>query len=141
VTLWEDEEAVETPDPSEAFEYLFSTADLKAPWRDESACGEIYKDPDKTEYANAWIQEDHPLRAEATAICADCPVRYLCIKDAMEEKTLDNELAAHGLRAGVFFDRGRLLSQDRAKAQREFGLKIKVRQTPRAGYTPPSDDE
>jgi hypothetical protein len=116
---------------TDSLDYLLTNANLYAEWRDNASCDSFANSEDPevaSEYANAWIQEDHPKLNDAVQICMECPVRALCVKDASTEEEV------YGLRGGFFFIDGRLVSRDRATLHREFGLKVPVRQVPRKNF-------
>lgn len=82
-------------------------------WRDEAACG---TPPEGME--TAWIDEAHPSKEIAEEICDSCPVRKLCLLDAVKDTR------SQGLRAGMWFDTGRLWRKDRQKLLVDFGIQI-----------------
>jgi hypothetical protein len=64
----------------------------RSKWIDKSACA--YSD---LRLLNAWDLDVEDFREEAIRVCAECPVRKYCYKDAVEDRT------SMGVRAGVVF--------------------------------------
>lgn len=86
---------------------------LAMPWRAEAEClKRVHEEPI---LGGAFLYEKHALADFAQKICLeDCPVRALCLKDALLDK------ASEGWRAGVFFDKGCLSEEDSKNLQNEF---------------------
>lgn len=98
-------------------------------WRDEAQCALISKvEPEmQTAWDNievgTWEKTETvpDERADvAKIICFECPVREMCLRDAL----LDNE--AEGLRAGYRFENGTVSKYDARKIFNEWGLRAKV---------------
>lgn len=90
-------------------------------WEDSSLCAiEAKKDE---VLAAAWIQEDHPLQAYAKKVCLRCPVRLICIQDALEDEE------AQGVRGGYEFDAGTLPVAVAREIRDTLGLKIGAHQS------------
>lgn len=98
-------------------------------WRDEASCSAIVKvDPSMQ---SAWdnidigtwektVTEPDPKADIASALCEDCPVRELCLRDALK----DNEV--EGLRAGFRFENGTTSQNDARRIFNEWGLRARV---------------
>ncbi len=69
-----------------------------------------------------------PQALVAKNICFACPVRELCMRDALT----DNE--AEGIRGGYRFERGYVSKEDARKMYQEFGMRAKVRKTAKVVY-------
>lgn len=104
-------------------------------WRDQAKCLPIAQaDPSmETAWDNietgTWKKSEHnpsPLAPIAEEICVNqCPVRELCLKDAIS----DNE--ADGLRGGYRFEFGTVSRRVAQDIFNEFGLRARVsRRTP-----------
>lgn len=81
--------------------------------------------------AGTWEEENYvpdPQEFVAKNICFECPVRELCLRDALT----DNE--AEGLRAGFRFERGYVSKDDSRKIRKEFGLRAKIRKVAQVVY-------
>lgn len=96
-------------------------SDLWAKWRDEGSCASVLQDD--PEIADAWTNEFSPFMAEAREICAECPVRLLCLKDAVEDEE------AMGIRAGYHFYMGSVIVPEAREIVREIGRRpLRLRQ-------------
>jgi len=81
--------------------------------------------------AGTWEEDEYvpdPQALVAKNICYACPVRELCLRDALS----DNE--AEGIRAGYRFERGYVSRDDARKIQKEFNLRAKVRKVAQVVY-------
>lgn len=90
--------------------------DLDAPWRAEAACrAEFLQDPLA---ALMWDTTDRSSLAfkRASEICKTCPVRDLCVPDAVADST------SNGVRGGFGFHKGTVLATDAERIKNEFGL-------------------
>ena len=83
-------------------------------WRQKSACHKVTEvDP---LFQTAWIVRGDVGSESAKVICEGCPVRTLCLIDAL----MDPE--ASGLRAGYFFDYGVVSKKDARAILDEIGV-------------------
>lgn len=98
-------------------------------WRDEASCNFIVKVDKSMETAwdnidvGTWqktITEPDPKADIAKILCFDCPVRELCLRDAVN----DNE--AEGIRGGYRFENGTVSRSDARKIFHEWGIRTKV---------------
>lgn len=108
--------------------------DFSDKWRADAACrAAVKEDPS---LSTAWDNVDEgtweknkyvpdPQADVARKICDACPVRGLCLLDALS----DNE--AEGIRAGFRFERGYVTKHDARKIFAEFGVRAKVRKVKR----------
>jgi hypothetical protein len=66
-------------------------------WREQAACTEV---PITGDF-DPWFPEGHnPPYAAARAICYPCPVRLMCLKDALDEERGRGRPDRHGMRGG-----------------------------------------
>jgi hypothetical protein len=93
---------------------FFKTTRLTSFWRAYSKCTD--KAAEDSELAGAWISYDSPNKAKAIIICKSCPVRDMCLSDAVQDK------AAEGIRGGFYFHRGKVIASDAEKIKAAFGL-------------------
>lgn len=69
-----------------------------AEWRDEASCREF---PITGDF-DPWFPEGHnPVYAQARAICQACPVRLLCLEDAIESERGWSKQSRHGMVGGL----------------------------------------
>jgi hypothetical protein len=111
--------------------------DFSDEWREDAACrAAVTEEPSlSTAWDNidegTW-EEDYfvsdPQAHVAKNICFACPVRKLCIEDAL----FDNE--AEGIRGGFRFEKGYVSKEDARKMYKEFGLRAKVRKVASKPY-------
>jgi Transcription factor WhiB len=66
----------------------------------------------------AWIDETHPYQDEAIEICLECPVRLLCLQNALEDEE------AEGIRGGFWFDSGTVPVADARHISTKLGLTL-----------------
>lgn len=95
--------------------------DVDAPWRSEAACREQFlEDP---AFALKWDSTDRKSVEfqAASEVCKDCPVRYLCVEDAVADPT------ARGNRGGFAFVKGVVCRTDAARIESELGLTARTR--------------
>lgn len=85
-------------------------------WHADAACAEVTVQ-DRSMGA-AWLDLEHPKKEQAKEICEDCPVRMLCLQDAMED------LHAEGVRAGIEFEEGQVTKFEALKVRKWFGLLV-----------------
>lgn len=102
-----------------------TTADVRAPWRDDALCMKVV-DADPL-MGEAWIQQHNLFSERARMICEDCPVRMACLHDALTDRH------AEGMRGGFFFDDGLLESGEAAMMFRELRLRVRSRRSRRRG--------
>lgn len=90
-------------------------------WKADADC--TLAAEDMPEHASAWITDNTEENKIAKIVCESCPVRKMCITDAVLDPY------SEGIRGGFLFHGGRLLSSDREKVKREFPtLEPRVRQ-------------
>lgn len=83
-------------------------------WRMKSACHKVTEvDP---LFQTAWIVKGDVGSETAVSICEGCPVRALCLIDALSDPE------ASGLRAGYFFDYGVVSKKDARAILNEVGI-------------------
>ena len=87
-----------------------SSGEVLPEWHRDAACAEVTMA--EPEMGSAWIDREHEQAARAKEICATCPVRRLCLQDALED------IHAQGVRAGVDWDGGQV-DRDGAKEIRQ----------------------
>lgn len=98
--------------------------DLEVQWRDEAACASALDlNPDMAK-PNAWLREENFFVDTVKRICGDCPVRLLCLKDAIDDKE------AEGWRAGFYFDEGYLTPADNRAMNSVYHLTARTRRRP-----------
>lgn len=62
--------------------------------------------------------DHHPFAEDAKKICLECPVRLLCLQDALDDTEAD------GIRGGYEFDYGRLPVAKAREIRNTLGLTI-----------------
>lgn len=85
-----------------------------APWRADSSCHKATEE--NPLLLNAWISELGLNRHQAKKICRSCPVKLICLAEALQDPH------AEGMRAGYWFSNGKLTAQDRHEIERLYGL-------------------
>lgn len=102
-------------------------------WEDDAFCRDaIALQP---ELVTAWDNIDHgekylpdPQEDVAKRICAACPVRDMCIQDAVQSEI------SEGIRAGYRFHMGWVSRAEAREIQKEFGLKARVKRGQSSTY-------
>lgn len=79
-------------------------SDPTANWRDKSLCDSVIIN--HPQMGSSWINEEDSNIAEAKKVCAKCPVRAMCLIDALQDSQ------SEGLRAGYYFSNGTLSKED-----------------------------
>lgn len=85
-------------------------------WHADAACAPVTVQ--RPEMGKAWLEKYHAREVKAKEICASCPVRKLCIEDALEDRH------AEGLRGGVFFDAGQVTKDGAKEIRKEFRILV-----------------
>ncbi len=86
-------------------------------WHDDAACNTATQTRD--DMGLAWVHdEDGATTQEAKDICASCPVRRLCLQDAVDDPN------AQGIRGGYRFHYGRAVSRDDLNSMRAEGIRV-----------------
>jgi len=75
---------------------------------------------------NAWIDEEGPLLEEAAKICKDCPVRKMCLQEAIDSADRPM-LEETGVWGGFLFLRGIVSRKDARTIKEDFGITAKTR--------------
>lgn len=103
--------------------YTPVTTNVKADWREDSACSAAVEE--NPIIVSAWDDENSPMRTIADSICESCPVRMICLVDAIEDEN------SFGNRGGFFFDRGAVSTREHRNLGRNLGLQARKRQKTR----------
>lgn len=90
------------------------TTDVKLPWRSQALCRVVTDEA--LIMGDAWINEDSYLIEFARKICDECPVRLLCVQDALSDPQ------SEGLRGGVYFSRGCVSRAELRILNKKFGI-------------------
>lgn len=85
-------------------------------WHAASACAPVTVA--RKEMGAAWLDQFHARQVEAKEICATCPVRELCVRDALEDRH------AEGLRGGVFFEAGQVTQEGAREIRKKFAILV-----------------
>ncbi len=102
------------------FLYLGENLTDENNWVADAACAKAIADEPKL--LPIWTDERSRDKEYARFICEECPVRSLCLLDAVEDPT------AEGIRGGFEFTSGGLLKKEREKLRRSFPrIKARVR--------------
>jgi hypothetical protein len=94
--------------------------DVTARWRWFASCRQAFlQDP---QAAALWDTRDRSSDdfKRATEICKTCPVRKMCVPDAVADQT------AMGNRGGYAFDKGVVTAREADKIAKEFGLEART---------------
>jgi hypothetical protein len=97
--------------------YSIGEPDLEGPWRARAKC---YKERNNIDLLRAFVDDNEDDFSEyCRKLCIEaCPVRKLCLMDALADPE------AEGIRAGYHFYQGRVSKDDRdAMLQRFQGLR------------------
>lgn len=94
---------------------------LQEEWRDESEC--YWRAKKDAFLESAWVDEEHPLKSAAKQICLSCPVRLLCLQDALDDEE------AQGIRGGYEFDGGTVPVAVAREIRDTLGLRIRAHQS------------
>lgn len=104
-------------------------------WRDMASCAFVVKAEPETQTAwdnidvGTWektVTEPDAQADVAKILCFDCPVREMCLRDALKD------IEAEGIRAGYRFENGTVSKHDARKIFNEWGLRAKVSKKSRA---------
>ena len=90
--------------------------ELPVHWRDKARCFTLAQENDFLE--TAWVDEEHPFQEMAKKVCLGCPVRNMCLQDALEDEE------AEGIRGGYLFESGRIPVAIAREIRDTMGLKI-----------------
>ena len=113
-------------------------------FREDAACLKASKEEPAVQTAwdnideGTWEKDNYvpsPLAQVAKQICLSCPVRELCLVDAIE----DNE--AEGIRGGYRFENGYVMREDARKIYGQFELRAKVKKNSRLREKSPEMSE
>lgn len=87
------------------------------------------------ELKTAWDNIDHgekylpdPQEDVAKRVCAECPVRELCVRDAVVSEV------SEGIRGGYRFHMGWVSRAEAREIQKEFGIKARVKRGQKSEY-------
>jgi hypothetical protein len=71
----------------------------------------------------AWVDETGPFKGAARKICLSCPVRAICLQDALDDEE------AEGMRGGYWFEGGKIPVGEAREIQETMGLIIRPHQS------------
>jgi hypothetical protein len=86
------------------------------PWESKAACRK--KIIEQPFLEAAWVDELGPFKGAAKKVCLSCPVREICLQDALDDPE------AEGMRGGYWFEAGKIPVGEAREVQETMGLKI-----------------